>query len=282
MKNRLPISLFSLTLFFCWSCKKQENKIYFEGGTAPILTASSTAPMVLAGDNKNNVAIKFSWTNPDYRLSTGISSQDVVYTLQIDTAGANFGSSVKQEAVMSKDLSVTYTVKELNTFLTKMNLVENVPRNIEFRLKSALANNTVPLFSNVIKILIRPYLDVAVPLPPTDKLYITGNGVPSDWTNNPPASQEATPVPGSYSSTGHPTAYTIVMNFVPGKQYKFLSTLGQWQPQYGGSSDTGGELGFNMGLPGQTDPPAIPTPGVAGTYKITVNFKTGQYTVVKQ
>jgi len=281
MKKLLTLLFLSSLLIIQLSCKKQENKIYFEGGRAPSLTASSTLPMVLTDANKNNFAIKFSWTNPDYMFTTGISSQDVVYTLQIDTT-ASFSSSIKQEAVISKDLSVSYTVKELNSFPTKMGLAENIPYNFAFRLKSSLANNTVPLFSNVIRIVITPYLDVAVPLPPTDKLYITGSGVPSDWTNSPPASQQATPVQGSYSSTGHPTAYTITMNFVPGKQYKFLSTLGQWQPQYGGSSETGGDLGYNMGLPGQTDPPGIPTPGLAGTYKITVNFKTGQYTVVKQ
>ncbi len=289
MKNRLLISLSSFLLVYFWSCKKEENKIYYEGGTPPALTASSTAPLVLTDANKNNFAIKFNWTNPDYKFTTGISSQDVVYTLQIDTTGANFGSPVKQEVVISKDLSVTYTVKDLNTFLTKMNLAENAPHNVEFRLKSSLANNSVPLYSNVIKIVITPYLDVAVPLPPTDKLYITGSGVPSDWTNSPPASQQATPVPGSFTSTGRPTAYTITMNFNPGKEYKFLSTLGQWQPQYGVSKEPGasgdassGDIGYNFGLAGQSDPNSMPTPSTSGSYKITVNFKTGKYTVVKQ
>jgi starch-binding outer membrane protein SusE/F len=281
MKRVFILLLSSSLLIIQLSCKKQENRIYFERGTPPTLTASSTLPIVLTDANKNNVAIKFSWTNPDYMFTTGISSQDVVYTLQIDTT-ASFSSPIKQEAVISKDLSVTYTVKELNAFPTKMDLAENRPYNFAFRIKSSLANNTVPLFSNVIRIIITPYLDVAVPLPPTDKLYITGSGVPSGWTENPPTNQEATPVAGSFTSTGHPTAYSITMNFVPGQQYKFLSTLGKWQPQYGGSSPTGGELGYNMGLPGQTDPPAIPTPGVAGSYKVTLNFKTGQYTVVKQ
>ena len=91
MKNnflKLCISFSSLLLL--WSCEKEENKIYYQGGTAPTLSASSTGPLVLTDANKNNTAVKFSWTNPDYKFTTGLSSQNVTYTLQVDTAGANF------------------------------------------------------------------------------------------------------------------------------------------------------------------------------------------------
>ena len=255
------------------SCEKDENKVYFEGGTAPVLTPSSTSNLVLTDGNKNNTAIRFDWTNPNYQFNTGLSSQDVTYVLQVDTAGANFKNPNMQEVAIARELGVTYTVKELNTILTKLNVLENIPHAIEFRLKSTLINNTVPLYSNVVKINITPYLDVAVPVPPTGELYITGDGVPSSWTNSPPAEQKATKLSN--------TEYSITMSFTPGKFYKFLSTQGAWQPQYGGTSATGGDIGFNMGLPGQSDPDAIPTPTVAGNYKVTLNFKTGKYTVVK-
>jgi hypothetical protein len=200
----------------------------------------------------------------------------VNYVLQVDVAGNNFAGADKQEIAIPRDLGITYNVKDLNQVLTRMNLAENVPHNIEFRIKSTLVNNSAPLFSNVIAMTITPYLDVAVPVPPTGELYITGNAVASDWTNNPPAGQRFTKISN--------TLYEIVVPLITGggQQYKFLSTLGAWQPQYGGSSATGGDLGFNMGLPGQSDPPAIPAPAVAGNYKITVNFKTGKYTVVQQ
>ena len=76
------------------------------------------------------------------------------------------------------------------------------------------------------------------------------------------------------------TEYTITMNFVPGFFYKFLSTLNQWQPQYGGSSATGADFSANMGLPGQSDPPALPTPPGSGSNKVTLNFVSGKYTCV--
>ena len=263
---------FSLLVAFFASCKKDENQLVYSGGTAPVLTASSTTAKILDSTLKNTITINFSWTNPNYQFNTGVSSQDVTYFLQVDTTGANFTSPLLQQVSISKDLSVSFTVKELNTILTKLNLNEDMPHNMEFRIKSTLINGSVPLYSNVVKITITPYLDVAVPIPPTGALYITGDGTPSSWTNNPPSAQKATKV--------SKTLYYIVMNFVPGKYYKFLSTLTQWQPQYGGSSATGGDIGYNMG--GGNDPDAIPTPSASGTYKVTLNFKTGKYTVEKQ
>lgn len=278
MKNLIKIfSAFFLISFIMGSCKKEENKVYFDGGTAPVLTASSTADLVLQRANSANTAVTFKWTNPNYQFNTGISSQDVTYVLQIDTTGSNFKSPTLQEAAVANNLRMDVTVKELNTYLTKLNLNDGVQYTIEFRVKSSLGSNgAVPLYSNVIKIKVTPYLDVALPIPTTNELYITGNAVPSDWTNNPPANQKCTRVSS--------TEYNITMAFTAGKYYKFLSNLNQWQPQYGLKAGTGGtgdsgELDLNPG--GGSDPDAIPTPAVSGNYKVTLNFKTGRYTAVK-
>lgn len=105
--------------------------------------------------------------------------------------------------------------------------------------------------------------------PLKNELFITGDATPSSWTNAPPPSQQMTPITNG--------VFEITMSFVPGKVYKFLDTNGQWQPQFGGSSATGGDLGANYGSAG--DPPAIPTPAVAGDFKVRVNFITKKYTV---
>jgi len=275
MKTFLKITLL-LIVAGAWfaSCEKDEAKIFLQGGTPPVLTVSDTSALVLIRDNANETAVTFEWTNPEYQFNTGVSSEDVTYTLEVDTAGANFTNPSKQELSIPRELSVTYTVAQLNTILTKLNLLEDMPHHVEFRIISTLVNNSAPLASNVITLTITPYLDVAVPVPPTGELYITGSAVASDWTNNPPESQKCEKVSN--------TEYYIIETFVPDKQYKFLTTLNQWQPQYGGSSATGGEIGYNFGLAGQSDPPAIPTPSEAGTYKVVLNFKTGLYTVTKQ
>lgn len=272
--KKILLNIFSLIMLVVTvaSCKKDEIKSYFEGGTAPVLTVSSTAYLFLDSTKKNELALKFNWTNPNYQFASGPSSQDVIYYLQVDTTGANFTNKNIQEVAIPKELTTSFTVKELNTVLAKLDMLEDINHNIEFRIKATLNNSAVSLYSNVIKIVIKPYLDVAVPLPPQGELYITGDGVPSNWTNNPPANQKCTKV--------SKVEYNITMAFTPGKFYKFLSTLTQWQPQYGGKVAEGGDLGYNMGA--SSDPDAIPTPAIAGNYKITLNFKTGKYTVVKQ
>ncbi len=270
------LSTLMLAIVFT-SCKKEENQIFFEGGTAPVLAATSTAAMVLLPANKDNFAIKFSWTNPNYKFTTGISSQDVNYILQVDTTGANFKNPNIQEVAIAKSLDVSLTVKELNAILTKLLMLEDINHNIEFRLKSTLANNTVPLYSNVIKIIIKPYLDVAIPIPTTGELYVTGDGTPSGWTNSPPIAQKCTKVSN--------TEYKITMNLSPGLYYKFLTNLNAWQPQYGlkvgsGGTASSGDLGLNNNIaPYNSDPDAIPTPSTAGSYTVTLNFKTGKYSV---
>lgn len=63
---------FSLLLALLFgACKKDENKVTFEGGTAPVLTASSNT-INLAFANADNQAVKLSWTNPEYRFNTGV------------------------------------------------------------------------------------------------------------------------------------------------------------------------------------------------------------------
>lgn len=103
------------------------------------------------------------------------------------------------------------------------------------------------------------------------ELYMTGDATAAGWTNTPPVAQQLTRLNSS--------EYSITTTLVPGKYYKFLSTQNQWQPQFGGSSATGGTLGANYG--GGNDPDAIPTPSTAGSYKIKVNFVTNTYTVTQ-
>ena len=258
------------------SCKKDEKKVFLEGGTAPVLqglanTNGANISLSLADQLKE--ALVLTWTNPDYQFTTGISSQDVAYVLEIDTVGANFSSTFRKAAGFNNDLKNTLTQKRLNDHLTdNLSLSVGKQYEIEIRITASLTkSNIAPLTSNVIKFTVIPFQDPAK-LPPD--LYITGDGTPSGWTNTPPNSQKFTYLGGK--------KYEIIMDFVPGKQYKFLTKIGAWQPQYGSASNTGGSLGLNDGSGTTSDPPAIPTPDVAGTYKISVNLGNSTFTVAKQ
>ena len=98
MKNRFKYFLSALTiLFIVASCRKDENKIFLEGGTAPVLSANKSGTIPLAFANQTQEAIKLTWTNPDYKFTTGLSTQNVTYQIEIDTTGANFTNPKKTD-----------------------------------------------------------------------------------------------------------------------------------------------------------------------------------------
>ncbi len=274
MKNIIKLLFSSLFLVVAFSaCKKDENKIYYEGGTAPVLIASYSTPFVLNIANKNNLALKFNWTNPGYRFTTGVSSQDVTYILQFDTEGANFKSSKKFEKAIAKDLTASMTVAEVNTALLTMGKVENVPVNIEIRVKANLVNGSVPLYSNVIKITMTPYLDVVYPVPA--KLFITGGATPASWMGGGDpelASQRFTKI-----STSEFELASIALK--ANDAFLFVPVYGNWSNKYG---FIGAGLANNVnGDDFKPEGGDLKSPAVAGNYKIIVSFKTGKYTITK-
>lgn len=260
-----------VTLFV--SCEKDENKNLFLGGTAPTFSASVTGPLVLTIANRNNPAITFNWTNPDYQFTTGLSSLDVTYTLEIDSTGSNFTNPQKGQTVYSKVLSTNLTVGELNSKLLAAGFLEDMPHEIEFRIKANLINNSAIIYSNVIKMTITPFLDVLYPVPAN--LYITGSATPASWQcgcGEPELlSQKFTKI----------NAFTFKLSVAlsANNSYLLLPVYGSWSAKYG---FTGGNNSNNVYAddfkPNGGD---LKSPPVSGIYNITVNFKTGKFTVTQ-
>lgn len=269
MKNTVKFFLLFLAVGFA-ACKKNISEVTYNGGTAPVLTASSTSPMVLDIANKSNNALTLSWTNPNYSFSTGPSSQDVSYTLQFDTTGSNFTNPKMFEMSIAKDLSTTLTVSSLNSVLLSMGLAENVPHNMEIRVKSTLVNKSVPLYSNVVKLTVTPYLDVKYPVPA--KLYITGSATPASWMGGGDpelVSQKFTKISS--------TQFQITIPLSANNSYLFVPVYGDWGSKYGGtgSNNTNNVNGDDF----KPDGGDLKAPGTSKTYTITVDFKTGKFTV---
>lgn len=261
-------------------CEKDENRIFFEGGTEPVLTASTTAANLQPPPADESVqAIAFNWTNPEYQFTTGISSQDVTYSLEFDTAGANFNSGAKFETTIARDLSKSYTVAELNNILGNgMRLTPRRQYRIEARVVSTLGQNAVPLISNVVTFTATPYPPPPkVPIPVTGRLYIVGNATPGGW-NNP------VPTPAQEFTKLSETEFEITLPLGgAGTFYLFLPENGSWASKYAVPNNgapgiaNGGEFRFYAS--GGQDFPAPATPG---NYKISVDFQDGQFTVVRQ
>jgi hypothetical protein len=273
ISNLLLVSaLFSFTLI---SCKKDENKDYYTGGKAPVLSANKSS-IGLSFATKDNEAVTLNWTNPDYKFTTGVSSQDVSYIIEIDTAGANFTNPNKQSIGISKDLSKTFTQSELNTILySQMKLVAGMPHNIELRITSTLVNNSVPLTSNVLKFTVTPFAIPPKVEPPTNgTLWLTGDATSSGYANPLGTPYNVTQKFTKISNT----LYELTLAMNGGGAYKLIQIQGDWSTQYhmltGGTWDSGD---FEK----KDSDPGFPGPPAAGNYKITVDFQAGRYTVTK-
>lgn len=266
----LPVALLAIT-----SCEKKENQIFFESATPPQLTAS-TANVVLEPGLENNTALVLNWTNPDYQFTTGVSSHDVVYTLEMDTLGGNFNSSKKVTTVIARELSKTYTVSEINGILGNDMLLQLDPRRnytLELRVTASIGSS-VKTTSNVITITAKPFAPPPkVDLPSTGRLFLVGDASPGGW-NNP------VPVPSQEFTKVSNTLYELTINLSGGKSLLFLPVNGDWGDKYGwdGSNNGNNPGGDNLKRGGGD----IKVPADNGMYKITVNFQLGLFTVVKQ
>ena len=273
MKYLSPLLFFSILLLTVSSCEKEENKIYYEEGTPPVLTASAT-DISLEPGLESNTALVLNWTNPNYRFTTGVSSHDVTYTFEMDTAGANFNSGKKYTSVVAKEMSKTYTVAELNAILGNDMLLQLNPRRdytLELRIISSIGSSA-KLTSNVVSITTRPFAPPPKVTPPASgELYITGSAVASDWTNAPPATQKFTRVSDTY--------YTLDIALTGAKSYTFLPVHGSWDYKY--SIKTKNDPNLIYGGDFQSGGEDILAPPTTGTYQIEVDFQIGKFKVTK-
>jgi hypothetical protein len=275
--NKLLTGLALATVMIS-SCKKDENKVFYEGGTAPVLVASASGTIPLSFVNSEKDAVKLSWTNPEYKFTTGTSSQNVTYLIEIDTVGANFTNPAKQTVAVSNDLSKTITQSQLNDYLlNQLQLKVSMEHNIEIRVKSSLTNNSASLISNVLQFKVTPYaIPPKVTPPASGKLFITGDATPIGWQC---ACGEAEATSQQFTQVS-PTLYelpSITLN--GGKSFLFIPVYADWGAKYGftGSNNENNVNGDDFKANGGD----MKSPDATGTYKIVVDFQRGKYTVTK-
>jgi hypothetical protein len=273
MNNIFKTLIFLLLASSLFSCKKDENQVMYKGGTPPVLTASASS-IPLSFINKDQPAVTFNWSNPNYQFNTGLSSQDVTYTLEIDTTGANFTSPSKQTLTIAKDLTKAFTQGELNGYLlNQLVLVPDVNHQIEIRVTAALAFNNVPLVSNVLKYTIKPFSIPPVVTPPaSNALFLVGNATPGGW-NNP------VPTPAQKFTKVSNTLYELTVDITPGGSFLFLPVNGSWDVKYGGfGANNSNNVNGGDFREGGSD---LLAPTTSGAHKIVVDFQRGKFTVTK-
>lgn len=276
MKHYLKtVLLIATAAIWFVGCKKDENRNFFLGGTNPVLAASKTN-VVLTPQTASDEAIRFSWTNPNYQFSTGLSSQDVAYALEFDTDPA-FNSANKYVTTISKELSRVFNVFDFNAILgNQMLLPLGQDVTIYARVVSSLRFESAAngqLASNSVTIRTRPYAPPPVVDPPASgRLVLVGSGSPGGWDNNANNAQVFTQVSN--------TLYELTIQLNAGGSILFLPVAGSWDLKYGfdGPNNSNNVTGDKLAAGGGD----ILVPATSGTYKITVNFQSGRFTITPQ
>jgi hypothetical protein len=286
--NKLLLSAF-VGMFLFSACKKEGTNVTYQSGTPPVLTASVADTIALSASIKDSTAIGFTWTNPNYQFSNGISSLNVSYNLEFDTVGANFTSPNMQTVSISSALGTSFTVDQINTIVAnKLLLAVGIPHNIQVKVVSFITPYTSgspiisPLSSNVLSFECTPYSPPPVVTPPTSGTLFLVGGDPAigAWSNPVPTSQQFTQV--------SPTDYQLTIALSGGNpldasaddQYLILPVNGSWSHKYACNNTatqpfSGGTFGLDLSS-------NFPGPTAAGTYLFDMNFQTGILTVTKQ
>lgn len=127
--------------------------------------------------------------------------------------------------------------------------------------KTNPVNTFVPYFEGDAAILTVP-----------ENLYIVGDAPPPPvWTN-------PVPVPLQQFTKVSAGVFELTIALAGHKSYILLPENGSWDHKYGGTEKSGGTLLADGQVPGSN----TPSPDEDGTYKITVDFSTASYKVVKQ
>ena len=265
----------SIAIVFFVSCEKDEAKDTFVSGTTPVFAASVKDSIGLNFNTENDKAVTFSWSNPNYQFASGVSSHNVSYSLEMDTAGANFNGKNKITVSISQDLTVNYTQKAFNILISDLKVKTGKVAQLEMRVLASIGSKATSIASNKLVFKVLPYAPPPkVPVPTAGTLWVVGNAFASGWSNPLPApfdmSQKFTKVSD--------TQYELVVDMLSTGNYKLIQEQGVWGTQY---RPLAGDA--NSGTFERRDAdPGFVAPAVAGKYKLVFDFQAGTYTVTKQ
>ena len=148
---------------------------YLLSSNTPVLSASQSGTIPLSSTTKANIAVTFSWTNPNYMFASGVSSQNVNYLLEIDTLGSNFTNPNRVSFTATSDLSMPLVDSVLNSALSNtMLLTTGFSHTIQVRVTASVNGATATnLVSNVLQFKVTPWSP-----PPAPWRHGDGSGCP--------------------------------------------------------------------------------------------------------
>lgn len=251
------------------ACEKVAELPFYENGTVPVLSSSTSTVAPLPGDS-NKYVLAFTWTNPNYATD----SLKNRYIIQIDSAGRNFSKATSREVIGEKSLSILG--KDLNAMLLSYGFEFGKTYSMEARLISSYGNNNDRQISTTVPIKMTPYkVPPKVVLPTSGKLFIVGDATQGSWGN-------PVPVPTQEFTRIDETTFGGIFQLNGGGSYLILPVNGSWDAKYAVADGSvpglnqGGDFGFNVSNSHNSN---IPGPATDGLYKIILDFQKGKFTV---
>ena len=187
------MALAGMVLLMFSACKKDETKVYSNGGKPGTLTASTTTPLLDKTKlSDTSAVITFNITKADYGFSAAVNN-----TLQIDVPGDNWANPTT--VALGKNISSqSYSTSQFNTLLLKLNLTGGVAAQVNVRVAHTLSSTVAPVYSNILSV-------SATPFNLTSFIYVVGqfNGY-------------STSTPDSLISPTSNGIYMGVINFTAG------------------------------------------------------------------
>ena len=132
------------------SCTKDETQTLTGGGTAPVLTPSTTAIVLsLAGAGTDGPSI--GWTPSNYGYKAVVN-----YKLQYDKKGNNFAAA-KEFDLGNNTNSKTFKQSEWNGIALSTGIAAGNAGDVDIRIKATIGLNALPVYSNITTVNIKTY-----------------------------------------------------------------------------------------------------------------------------
>ena len=152
MKNitKSIIALFAILALSC-TVEDVQDRPVIVGTDAPTITAPTTgAAYVLIFDNATAQVERFTWKSANFG-----GDIQITYTVEIDKKGNTFKTPQAIGSVISGN-QVSVSVEQLNNALKALKATPLLAADFEVRVKAG-AGAAVPMYSNVIGIVVTPY-----------------------------------------------------------------------------------------------------------------------------
>lgn len=266
--KRILIFLLAIGLISLYSCKKDEDQAvlsYFN--PAKIVIPTNASEYTLLEVNKDSILFTFTWDAATYSLTDLVKP---TYILEMDTMGNDFKSPVTLSSTQGYTFPIT--VGAMNDYILSVFQGKGDSlATLQFRVKASLVATTPAAnnISSVVTVNFIPYSAIVI-LPP---IYLLGDATTVGWSNVD--ALEMTHI-------GTAGEFAIVEYLAGGGKYlKFIANRGAWAPQWGTDAAGTPETGTLVYRPTESvpDPPAIPSPELAGDYRIVADTANLVYTV---